>query len=139
MLKSNSKKAIDNIRRYIMEVSEDIREEEENSLCFDYDISDFDGMADCILNDHFYIEYLKNNKEFALHRKTLQELFTDWAAGLPLNIFDYYYYYADAVEILGDILEETEEERNRFTEEQAAQKLTYLIFRELTKRAKIRF
>lgn len=46
-----------------------------------------------------------------------------------------YYYNRSAVDDLGAILEETEEEKARFTEQEAEQLLTDLIYRELTKGA----
>lgn len=61
------------------------------------------------------------------------ERFCDWAQGLALGGLFCYYYNRSAVDDLGDILEETEEERNKFTEAQAEEKLTMLIYRELMK------
>lgn len=61
--------------------------------------------------------------------------FEVWAKGLP-SVFDTCYYYnRSAVDDLGAILNETDEEKNQYSEEQAAKLLTALIYRELTKEA----
>jgi len=51
------------------------------------------------------------------------------------GVFDYYTYRDETnpVNILGDILEETEAERNRFNEDKAAEMMTKLIYREVMK------
>jgi hypothetical protein len=48
---------------------------------------------------------------------------------LPSVINTLYYYNRSAITDLGDILEETEDERNRYTESQAEKLLTKLIYR----------
>lgn len=62
------------------------------------------------------------------------EAFKRWAYGLPsvLNTDDYLV-HRSAVNIVGNLLEETAEEKLRFTEEQAEELLTKLIYRELKK------
>lgn len=40
-----------------------------------------------------------------------------------------------AVDFLGDLLDETEEEKQRFTDEQAEKRSVYLLYRELEKNA----
>ena len=59
--------------------------------------------------------------------------FADWCAGLPSVLDTLYFYNRSAVDDLGAILEETEQEKNRYTEQQAEQLLTSLIYRELQK------
>lgn len=61
--------------------------------------------------------------------------FRDWCAGLPGVIDTCYYYNRSAVDDLGAILEETAQEKARYTEQQAEQLLTDLIYRELLKGA----
>lgn len=66
-------------------------------------------------------------------KATIQDIFTEWASGLACGgLFDYYY-NVSAVQVLGDILEETEEERSKCTEAQAEKMLTYLIYREVSR------
>lgn len=59
--------------------------------------------------------------------------FADWCAGLPSVLDTLYFYNRSAVDDLGAILEETEQEKTRYTEQQAEQLLTSLIYRELQK------
>ena len=63
-------------------------------------------------------------------RKNLSEQtsFTDWCSGLPSILDTCYYYNRSAVDDLGEILEETEQERSKYTEEQAEKQLTILIY-----------
>ena len=57
--------------------------------------------------------------------------FVDWAQGLPSVLDTCYFYNRSAVDDLGDILEETQEERNKHTETDAEQCLTRLIYKVL--------
>ena len=59
-----------------------------------------------------------------------QERFIDWCSGLP-SVLDYSYYLNSAVEMLGNILEETPSERAKYTEEQAERLFSYLIYKEV--------
>lgn len=60
-------------------------------------------------------------------------MFRDWAQGLPTAFNTLYYYNVSAVDLLADWLNETDSEKARFTEEQAEERITALLFRELTK------
>lgn len=64
------------------------------------------------------------------------ERFTEWAAGLPSILDTCYYYNRSAVDDLGAILEETSEEKARYSESQAEALLTSLIYRELVRGCK---
>jgi hypothetical protein len=64
------------------------------------------------------------------------ERFADWAAGLPSILDTCYYYNRSAVDDLGAILEETAEEKARYSEAQAETLLTSLIYRELVRGCK---
>ena len=59
--------------------------------------------------------------------------FEDWCSGLPSVLDTCYYYNRSAVEDLGNILQETQEKRSKYTERQAEQTLTALIFWEIWK------
>lgn len=116
MLKTNSKKARENIRAYVVD-----HYNPEN-----YDLpacNDFPTIARNILH------ILREEKRGPI----TPDLFEDWAAGLPSVLDTCYYYNRSAVDDLGMILEETEEEKARFTESQAESLLTSLIYRELMK------
>lgn len=136
MLRTNSKKARINTDDYIMTIAEGIEENSKYYLCFDYDTKNIDDVCKCIWYQYFIPEYVQYNKQFEAGRISLFELFEDWARGLPCEgLFDYYNYYnPDPVEIVGDILEETPEERAKFSQDQAADRLTMMIYNRIIKR-----
>lgn len=119
MLKTNCKKAISNIRQYIIDNYTGETAIPENS--------DFSVYAWHIY-DEFWTTYVHPN-----NRKPYQEQFVDWCAGLPSALDTCYWYNRSAIKDLGDILEETEEERARFTDSQAEVMLSKLIYREIIK------
>ena len=120
-LKTNSKKAKENIQKYIMDI-------------FDgegYGIETpktFQETAEIIL------EVFRNEKQDI--RYSEKENFVNWAAGLPSILDTCYYYNRSAVDDIGEILEESETEKSRFTEMQAEELLSSLIYRELIKAEK---
>lgn len=63
------------------------------------------------------------------------ETFKDWAQGLPSAFNTCYYYNVSAVDILGEWLEETDSEKEKYSECQAEEMITRLIYRELAKGA----
>lgn len=124
MLRTNTKKAVDNIRAYIVNGFDGTNYGIETP-------ETFEEVARIIYNtfaDEYLFEYNRRRNE--------QEVFVEWCAGLPSIIDTCYYYNRSAVVDLGDILEETEEERNRYTEAQAEETLSRLIYREVRKVAK---
>ena len=125
MLKTNSKKARENVRAYILNnfTPEGYTENPPQ---------DFPGVTAFIL-DTFRSE---NPAEGAYSRMTEQERFIDWAAGLPSILDTCYYYNRSAVDDLGEILEETPAEKARYSEAQAESLLTSLIYRELVRGCK---
>ena len=121
MLKSNSKKAIENIRAYILEHFD----------CSGYDEEAPDGFqqtAEFIMRC-FYHEKVEHDKR----NLSLQSFFIEWLAGLPSVLDSCYYYNRSAIKDVGDILEETAEERSKYSEEQACELLSTLIYREISK------
>ena len=129
MLKSNSKKAIENIKLYIMKNYDpsnyDINSDEQNA-------GTFKEVATCILKD---LKRVKENEFLRFKNYTWQDAFIDWASGLPSILDTCYYYNREAVEDLGEILEESETEKARFTESEAENMLSKLLFRELVNAA----
>ena len=128
MLKTNSKKAQENIRAYIMDyVHTEGREVEKEP-------ETFPEVAAFILGE------FRKEKYWALedfrYYGTEQNAFIDWAAGLPSVLNTCYYWNRSAVDDLGTILEESESEKARYTESQAEEMLSKLIYRELLKGAK---
>ena len=134
MLKTNSKKAIENIWNYLESFIDIINDERiayqanKNYL----QPGNRHELAQVIYQT--YEEEKKNNDcLYNAGRITDAALFEEWASGLAMcGMFDYWY-HVTAVKILGDILEETDEERNRFEESDAEKMLTSLIYREVMK------
>ena len=125
MLRTNAKKANENIRAYIMD-----NFTPENYT--DNPPEDFPGAAAFIL-DIFRREYASLLNSGYYHDRIEFAFFTDWCKGLPSVLDTCYYYNRSAVEDLGAILEETAEEKARFSKPEAERRLTWLIYRELCK------
>lgn len=127
MLRTNTKKAAANIRAYIMDgfTPEGYT---------DNPPQEFPEVAAFIL-DTFRNEKYNLPQDFRYYHGCERLAFRDWCAGLAGVLDTCYYYNRSAVDDLGAILEETEEEKARFTEQEAEQLLTNLIYRELTKGA----
>ena len=122
MLKTNSKKAKENIKKYIMEnfdfsgyeSNEKVAPETYKDIC--------KCIYDTMMKEKFYSKEVNN-----------YETFKSWCQGLPSMLDTCYYYNRSAIDDLKIILEETDEETNKFTESDAEEKLTYLLYREITK------
>ena len=122
MLKTNSKKALENIRAYILN----------NYTPEAYNLpetSDFRTAAKEIYRC-FYTEK-HDNAEWG--RVPEADIFADWCGGLPTVLDTCYYYNRSAVDDLGAILEETESEKALYSETEAENLLTKLIYREIKK------
>jgi hypothetical protein len=123
MLKTNSKKTKENIQKYIVnhfspEGYTDTPPEEWHEIAT-FIIKTFRSEKYHLIED---FKYYKNNELLA---------FIDWAQGLPSVLDTCYFYNRSAVNDLGDILEETQEERNKHNETDAEQCLTRLIYKVL--------
>ena len=126
MLRSNNKKARENIRAYILDNFD--------PESYGRDKSEFETFEAAAA---FILETFRSEKHWELklmlRREPEQVIFTGWCQGLPSVIDTCYYYNRSAVDDLGVILEETEAERNRYSEADAEKLLTNLIYRELLK------
>ena len=116
MLRTNSKQARENLKAYIM-TGWNIEEDEQGRTWKE-------TQRDII--DSFNYQAYSSEYE---RRQNRQEAFKNWLLGLPRNLGDFCLCWA--VDDLGDILEESEEERNRFTEQQAEEKISELIYMEV--------
>lgn len=131
MLKTNSKKAKENLKKYIMEYSEpsfiDAMEyAKETSKNFNYKIDSFSDRCK-YLYERFTEEYC-NQWNLKQHRYNYLSIFEDWTRGLPVGGLFCYWYNREAKDDLQVILEETEQEKSRYTEEQAEKLLTSLLY-----------
>ena len=129
MLKTNSKKAAENIRKYIMEDFEYLQERAE------YRGMELDeNNVDQVLA--FAWSIFKEEKSGEINRYRFineYQVFKDWASGLALGNLFCYYYNRSAVDDLGDILEESAAEKAKYKEGDAEELLTRLIYREMTR------
>lgn len=124
MLRTNSKIVRERVRSYILENSEDIVE-----------VMDYEGVPHEHSKDIFnYIwsDFMEREGNYLGRGVSYQDGFAQFGSGLPWHIFDYYY-NVEAVKLVGDILDETEEERARFSERDAEKLMSYLIFKEVSK------
>jgi hypothetical protein len=128
MLRTNSTKAKNNIKQYIIN----------NFDCTNYTDAapeEWRGIATFIL-ETFRTEKYSCKEDYRYYGNCEFDAFTDWCAGLPSVLDTCYYYNRSAIDDLAAILEETEEEKARFTEDKAEWLLTYLIYSKLIKEEK---
>lgn len=135
MLKTNSKYARENIRRYIIDHFDPDGYSDTMPYYYTGEPVPYERICADILQTFRSEKYYSESWERA-HGWTEQQSFTDWAAGLPSILDTCYYYNRSAVDDLGDILEETAEERNKYSRQDAEKLLTYLIYRELIRNEK---
>jgi hypothetical protein len=129
MLRTNSKKAAENIRKYIMEDLEYLQERAE------YRGMELDeNNVDQVLALAWSIFKEEKSGEINRYRFINEyQVFKDWASGLALGDLFCYYYNRSAVEDLGNILEESAAEKAKYKEADAEELLTRLIYREMTR------
>ena len=128
MLKTNSKQARENIRKFIIE-------QFDASNYTETPPQTWPEIARFILitfekEKYYSIEYMR------AARMTYQDVFVDWCAGLPSVLHTSYYYLYSAVDVLGGLLEQTETEKSKYSEAAAETMLSKLIYSELLRGAK---
>lgn len=124
MLKTNSKKAQANLEKFILDGC-------------DFEGYDFTPSTPNECMKAVYDEFVKEAYSTPSERsQNEQEAFVNWLHYLPSIIDSSYCYSVSAVETLGDILEETKEERARFNEAEAENLLSYMIYKRIKKAIK---
>ena len=129
MLKTNSKEVKEKINAYIMENFKDYTERGADGRDIKF-IKNY--IARAFINEKLWDK--DNNHIKSMDRqgyKSTYEAFKDWMSGLPSVLDADYYYNISAINLVGDILEQTKEERNKYSESQAEELMTQLLFREL--------
>lgn len=116
MLKTNSRQARENLKAYIM-TAWNLEPEEQGRT--------WEETREAI-KESFYFQAYSSEYEC---KQNKQEAFKNWLSGLPRGLGDFF--LCQAVEDLGNILNQTEAERKRYTEDQASESLAYLIYREV--------
>ena len=131
MLRTNSKKAIENIRKYIIEHFDG------ENYNFSGDASNFHEVAAFIYKCFIDEKYKGAEGYYARRGYSMQDVFADWAAGLPSVLDTCYFYNRSAVDDLAEILEESDSEKAKYSDEQKAEKLlTNLISLHIFKEAR---
>lgn len=128
MLRTNTKKARENIREYIINHFDPSNYTEQAP-------ESWPEIAAFIL-ETFQAEKYYSAEYMRIKNISEQRVFTEWCAGLPSVLDTCYFYNRSAVDDLGAILEENESEKARYSENDAEKLLTYLIYRELLEGAK---
>jgi hypothetical protein len=125
MLKTNSKKARENIKNYIIENfgAENYTDTPPTEW---HEIAIF--IYECFRSEKWCCK-----EDYAYYRGNEWKAFLDWCSGLPSVLDTCYFYNRSAVEDLGNILEETETERKQYEESTAENLLTMLIYNEIKK------
>ncbi len=123
MIKTNSKRATENLQQYII-----------NNFTpegyTDTPPQDWPGIATFII-ETFRSEKYSRPEDFKYYHNIEISAFIDWAQGLPSVLDTCYFYNRSAIDDLGDILEETETEKSKHDETDAEHLLTRLIYRAL--------
>ena len=126
-MKTTTREARQNIRQYILDHFDPCG----------YDFTgpcSFSNVARFILAVH--AEEKAYSPEYQSRKGyTNEQVFTEWAQGLPSVLDTCYFYNRSAVDDLGAILEQSEKEKAQYTEPEAEQLLTHLIYRELKRGA----
>ena len=134
MIKSTTREAKQAINKYIIDTSIDYLTECE----YIQDGAAFEDVKRAIVNA-FINEKMKNyasaKQPFDVlkiyYKYNLFEAFKEWASGLACGSTFDYYYNISAVDLVGDWLQQTTEERNKYDELDAEEYATQLIFRQL--------
>lgn len=140
MLRTNSKVLKERVRQHIVESYNDWQIDNGEKITTDFKKISREILKTCfrdkssynVKTPEQYYEYIVNR----FYKHSFQELFTDWTQGLPSIIDCNYWLYSgknNPINILGDWLEQTEEERVKFDFEESAKMITYLIYSELLK------
>lgn len=139
MLRTNEKKVNEKVKNYIVEHFRDFQLE---NPAYEYDhihtiesvnANNYTEVCNAI-NCIFFCEMLENDKRWNAGRLSRADAFVNWCQGLPTAL-DCDYYLHSAVDLLGEWLEETEEEKKKFSEQQAETKITQILYRELNRNA----
>ena len=131
MLKTTTKRAIDNIRKYIVEHYDGSGYDENTP---EAQAATFEEISKVIRADVIRVEGWRNKGGRFCPFETM---FIEWASGLPGLLDTCYYYNRSAIEDLGAILEETEEEKAKYSEIEAETMLSKLLAREIRKAVEV--
>lgn len=133
MLRTNSKQAKENIKKYILD----------NFNPCDYEqYAELEGTTDfakvcTAIYATFKSEKWNDIMSFRYYHNNESKAFSDWCSGLPSILDTCYWYNRSATNDLGNILEETEAEKEKYNDSEACEILTNLLYREIKKNAEV--
>lgn len=135
MLRTTNKKVKATIKNYINESVANWADDNLDYLTIDEfeELKTYEGQCNLII-DKFLNEMVRGNKNAKYY--SYYELFVKWCEGQP-SALETGYYLHSAISLLAEWLEETEEEANKYTEQQAESLITKLLWREITKHVSI--
>lgn len=126
MLKTNSKAVKNKIAEYIFTHFQPYDEDLNDPT---YNFSNISDICLYIWDKFIDVEYASPSQR-RFYGFSVQTAFDNWLRGLPSILTPLYLYSSpDAVTTVGDILEQTLEERNKYTETQAENLMNYMIYK----------
>ena len=134
MLKTNSKEVNEKIKNLIIASYENCEE------YYSFDNKEVKTEYNDICKDimQAFENEMCHDKRYLANRISKQDLFYNWLQGLPTAFDiadDIFLGYNSAKNLVGDLLEQTEVEKNKYTEEDSEKLIVWLLYRELTKHA----
>ena len=128
-LKTNSKQARENLKKWIIDNFN--FEEYLNNTGKELE-KDFSKVSSAII-DTFNSEKYYSNSYAIAHGIAPSKMFYDWMSGLPTMLSSDDIFLKSAIDTLGDILEQTPQEKAKYKESDAEVTMCNLIYRELTR------
>lgn len=129
MIKTNSKQARENIKKFIID---NFNFEEYLNNTGELLEKDFMKVKSAVLESFNNEKYYEDSYAVA-HGIAPSKMFYDWMSGLPTMLSSDDIFLKSAIDTLGDILEQTTAERNKYKDADAEKLLCDLIYRELTR------
>jgi hypothetical protein len=132
MLKTNSKKAQQNLRAYIVENFEGGNYSPKYDYI--YTAEEVGKPLDTVFSMVAWAIWTEYRREADGDNRDIKDVdrFTEWTSGLP-SVFRCDYWLGSAKEDLGNILEESESEKERFTSDEAEAFLSRIIYNAIAK------
>lgn len=122
-LRTNSKQARAAVRQYILDAY-NLEMLDNNKP----ETSDIKAAAQYYYND--FISWIYPG---AIRVRSYQDAFFEYSSGMPGHIGDYFGFGRSAIDTLGDMLQQSETERNKYLNQDAEKVLCDLIYAEIIK------
>jgi hypothetical protein len=125
MLKTNSKIFRNKVKQFIIDNYDSSNYDEGSPEAMATTLPEIAKIifAECKRVESYQLEHYRSY--------TMQNAFDDWVRGLPTE-FSCQFFLGIAVDVLGDMLEQTQAEREKYSQSQAEDLLIYVMYRELS-------